>query len=155
NGGPFTVTFINTLAGQNVAQIASSATGSATVITGSNGYTNVSVNGPGGGPFTITFWDRLSGVYVKPLTLEATGNFTGSFKTILEGGVDQSSILSSLQAIPELANPGDVSVSAPVNGTFVVNFQGGLNNRDLPALTTTTTGGSSATIAQNTTGFGN
>jgi hypothetical protein len=46
-GGPFTVTFRNSLAGQNVATIGSSAAGAAVVANApdGNGFTNVSVDG--------------------------------------------------------------------------------------------------------------
>src|SRR5581483_1914661 len=119
NGGPFTVTFINTLAGVNVNQIVSGTTGSATVTTAVNGFTNVSVSGPDGGPFTITYSGQLSGINTSGLVVTTSGGVNAAVTTIQEGGLTSTDLLAALTQIPDLSKTIALTASTTINSTTV------------------------------------
>ena len=109
-----------------------------------NGFTNVSVAGPDGGPFNITFGRLMSGIDVPELSASVTGPTTADFDTPVQGGLTAANVQAALETIPELA--GNVTVTTDIDGQFFVAFNGdvsgpGVANRDVPFLTTQTTGG--------------
>src|SRR5262249_1609861 len=76
-GGPFTVTFTNALANQNVSQIVSSAAGVPvrTVNDGGNAFV---VTGNQGGPFTVTFGGGLAYTNVSQLASTSAAVITAT-----------------------------------------------------------------------------
>src|SRR5581483_10706907 len=143
-GGPFTVVFNGALANTNVPQMTFTVAGgtTATPATVADGVGNetqtITLGGTSGGTFTPAF-------ATVPSTLPLT--FTPGSSPLA------SDVLNSLNTIPALN--GNVMVFGAPGGPFTVIFNNLLGTANVPQLTFSTTGGTTATPATTAEGFGN
>ena len=134
--GPYTIEFIGTLAGVNMAPIGSNADG----LTVPPEVQEVDLGSPTGGTFTAK--------------LGAAGTSTSA----LAYNISAASYQTALEGLPEIGS-GNVSVSGSAGGPFTITFQGAFNGLDVTDLIidgSSLTGGlaDSVTITEQTAGGG-
>ena len=142
NGGPFTVVFQNALGGVNVSPLTFSTsaglTGHAVATVADGGFPNEvqTFTAPTSGSFTFTY--RGATTPALAFNLPAS-SLTANDAATLQGR------LESLAGI----GTGNVCVSGPIGGPYVITYRGALAGRDLPTLTA-----SAGTIAETLPGGG-
>ena len=116
---------------------------------------NVSVSqGADSNHFEITFINALAATNVNPIQV-ATTSAAATITTVTEGGTggstpDAAAVQANLDAIPALT--GNVSVTGPAGGPYVITFSNGLTGVNVSQLTTAVTGSVTATPATTTEG---
>lgn len=146
-GGAYTVNFINALAGLDLPAI------TAATLTSAAGNTTITVaetvRGGAVSPFVSEQQTLTVGQGVTGFTL----GFNGASATALafSAATTAGDVLTNLNTISALN--GNVSVSGPAGGPYVVTFLNGLAKSDVPTLSTAAVaGGGSAVVSETAKG---
>ena len=147
-GGAYTINFINALAGLNLPLISGTVS---TFTAGTGDITITAAETQRGGPLSPLVNEQQT-VTVSQSVTGFTFNFNGVAATALvyaAGTTTATDVLNNLNTIPALN--GNVSVTGPTGGPYVITFLGALANQDVsPLAITTTTGGGAAPIVAET-----
>lgn len=159
-GGTFTLSFDDTGSNaQTTSALAWNATG-ATVQTALRALSNladtdVTVTGSAGGPYTVTFLDNFAKTDVAMLVADDALLTPKNVTANIAYNASAATVTSALEGTTYVGS-GDVAVTKPSAGHYVVTFGGALADTDIAAMTADSaslTGGThTATIGTETAG---